>query len=62
VRFGIGQPVTRKEDARFLTGRGRYVADIAAARAEGRCDDVVASPVIPAQAGIQGRQTPQRLL
>src|SRR5438132_8899207 len=28
VRFGIGQPVTRKEDARFLTGRGRYVADI----------------------------------
>src|SRR5437879_7249147 len=28
MRFGIGQPVTRKEDARFLTGRGRYVADI----------------------------------
>jgi carbon-monoxide dehydrogenase large subunit len=28
LRFGIGQPVTRKEDARFLTGRGRYVADI----------------------------------
>jgi hypothetical protein len=21
MRFGIGQPVTRKEDARFLTGR-----------------------------------------
>ena len=28
MRFGIGQPVTRKEDPRFLTGRGRYVADI----------------------------------
>jgi len=28
MRFGIGQPVTRKEDTRFLTGRGRYVADI----------------------------------
>jgi aerobic carbon-monoxide dehydrogenase large subunit len=24
----IGQPVRRREDARFLTGRGRYVADI----------------------------------
>src|SRR6202022_4374742 len=28
MRFGIGQPVTRKEDVRFLTGRGRYGADI----------------------------------
>lgn len=28
MRFGIGQPATRKEDLRFLTGRGRYVADI----------------------------------
>jgi carbon-monoxide dehydrogenase large subunit len=28
MRFGIGQPVPRKEDPRFLTGRGRYVADI----------------------------------
>jgi aerobic carbon-monoxide dehydrogenase large subunit len=28
MRFGIGQPVTRKEDPRFLMGRGRYVADI----------------------------------
>jgi len=28
MRFGIGQPVTRKEDPRFLTGRGRYVDDI----------------------------------
>lgn len=32
MRFGIGQPVTRKEDPRFLTGRGRYVADIVLAR------------------------------
>src|SRR3984893_15387701 len=32
MRFGIGQPVTRKEDVRFLTGRGRYVADIDLAR------------------------------
>ena len=28
IRFGIGQPVARKEDRRFLTGRGRYVGDI----------------------------------
>jgi carbon-monoxide dehydrogenase large subunit len=28
MQFGIGQPVTRKEDQRFLTGRGRFVADI----------------------------------
>ena len=27
-RFGIGQPVTRVEDARFLTGRARYVDDM----------------------------------
>jgi aerobic carbon-monoxide dehydrogenase large subunit len=32
MRFGIGQPVTRKEDPRFLTGRGRYIADIDLAR------------------------------
>ena len=32
MRFGIGQPVTRKEDRRFLTGEGRYVADIDLAR------------------------------
>src|SRR5512145_2990275 len=27
-RFGIGQPVRRVEDERFLTGRARYVDDI----------------------------------
>src|SRR6202007_269957 len=32
MRFGIGQPVTRKEDVRFLTGRARHVADIDLAR------------------------------
>src|ERR1700732_1506926 len=32
MQFGIGQPVTRKEDPRFLTGRGRFVADIDLAR------------------------------
>jgi carbon-monoxide dehydrogenase large subunit len=32
MRFGIGQPVPRKEDRRFLTGQGRYVADIDLAR------------------------------
>lgn len=32
MAFGVGQPVTRKEDPRFLTGRGRYVADIDLAR------------------------------
>jgi carbon-monoxide dehydrogenase large subunit len=33
MKFGIGQPVARKEDPRFLTGRGRYVDDIAPADA-----------------------------
>src|SRR5215472_18374933 len=32
LRFGIGQPVRRVEDPLFLTGRGRYVADIDLAR------------------------------
>ena len=27
-RFGIGRPVRRVEDRRFLTGRSRFVADI----------------------------------
>src|SRR3954465_12774763 len=27
-RYGIGQPVRRAEDQRFLTGRSRYVDDI----------------------------------
>ena len=31
-RFGIGQAVTRVEDRRFVTGRGRYVDDIPAPR------------------------------
>jgi aerobic carbon-monoxide dehydrogenase large subunit len=28
VQFGIGQPVRRKEDRRFITGAGRYLDDI----------------------------------
>jgi len=28
MKFGIGQPVPRSEDPRFLKGKGRYVADI----------------------------------
>lgn len=32
-KFGVSQPVLRKEDARFLTGEGRYVDDIAPATA-----------------------------
>jgi aerobic carbon-monoxide dehydrogenase large subunit len=32
MRFGIGQPVRRKEDPRFLMGRGHYVADLDLAR------------------------------
>ena len=28
MKFGFGQPVTRKEDRRFLTGKGRYTDDI----------------------------------
>ena len=28
MRYGIGQPVRRVEDQRFLTGRARYVDDI----------------------------------
>jgi carbon-monoxide dehydrogenase large subunit len=28
MKFGIGQPVRRKEDVRFVTGRGHYLDDI----------------------------------
>jgi len=28
VKFGIGQPVRRKEDQRFITGTGRYLDDV----------------------------------
>ena len=28
MNYGIGQPVPRKEDPKFLTGRGQYVDDI----------------------------------
>ncbi len=28
LKFGLAQPLKRREDARFLTGRGRYVADL----------------------------------
>jgi len=28
VKFGMGQPLKRREDRRFLTGQGRYVDDI----------------------------------
>ena len=28
MNFGLGQPVTRKEDPRLLTGRGRFIGDI----------------------------------
>jgi carbon-monoxide dehydrogenase large subunit len=28
LKFGMAQPLTRREDIRFLTGKGRYVADI----------------------------------
>ncbi len=33
MKFGIGQPVRRVEDVRFVTGRGRYTADVEAAGA-----------------------------
>ena len=32
TKFGIGQPVRRVEDQRFITGRGNYVDDIALPR------------------------------
>jgi carbon-monoxide dehydrogenase large subunit len=28
LKFGMAQPLTRREDIRFLTGKGRYVSDI----------------------------------
>lgn len=31
MKFGVGQSVTRKEDARLITGRGRFTDDIAIA-------------------------------
>ena len=32
MKFGIGQPVKRVEDAKFITGQGRYTADCRAGR------------------------------
>ena len=32
MKFGIGQPVPRKEDPRLLTGKGRFVDDVELAR------------------------------
>jgi aerobic carbon-monoxide dehydrogenase large subunit len=32
MKFGVGQSVLRKEDPKFLTGRGKYVDDIVLAR------------------------------
>jgi aerobic carbon-monoxide dehydrogenase large subunit len=40
--YGIGQPVRRVEDTRFLTGRGRYVDDIELAHQAYAC--IVQSP------------------
>src|SRR4029078_555186 len=37
-KFGIGQPVRRVEDRRFITGRGSYVDDIVV---PGQCHGVV---------------------
>ena len=31
-QYGIGQPVRRVEDRRFLTGRGSYIDDLARPR------------------------------
>jgi len=28
MKFGIGQPVRRREDTRFVTGSGRYLDDV----------------------------------
>jgi CO/xanthine dehydrogenase Mo-binding subunit len=28
AKFGLGQPVTRYEDATLTTGRGRYTGDV----------------------------------
>lgn len=33
LKFGLAQPLKRREDVRFLTGRGRYVADLVPAGA-----------------------------
>ncbi len=41
-KFGIGQPVRRVEDRRFMTGRGRYIEDIYLSRQA--CGVVVLSP------------------
>lgn len=33
LKFGMAQPLTRREDLRFLTGKGRYVSDLVPAGA-----------------------------
>ena len=56
TKFGIGQPVHRLEDPRFITGRGRYVDDI-----ECRCKCYGVLVMSPhAHAHIAGIDTPRR--
>ena len=48
-QFGIGQPVRRVEDRRFITGRGNYVDDIQVPRQT--CAFMLRSPHAHARIG-----------
>src|SRR3984893_16767939 len=52
---GVGVRLSRKEDDRFMRGRGQYVADI---RLEG-CQDVALVRSPPANAGIRAIHVPE---
>jgi carbon-monoxide dehydrogenase large subunit len=47
MQFGVGQPVRREEDPRFLTGRGRYTDDFSPAGQAHAC--IVRAPVAKAR-------------
>jgi len=34
-RYGVGQPIRRKEDMRFLTGTGKFIDDVSIPGADG---------------------------
>ena len=56
---GIGKPVRRREDSRFLTGAGRYADDVSLADQAYAC--VLRSPHAHGGRSVFGREPPPRL-
>ena len=48
IKFGVGQPVTRAEDQRLLTGTGRYADDVNLDDTSWNNDELLPDPDRPA--------------